>query len=265
MRTLVIINGVTGALGAACLAQFSREQGVTILGLSRQAPKAETFCVDGYLPDCTLICSIGDITDQLHCKLFVDHINPSIYQEILYIHAVGVYPFEVDDSGNLQMLNDDDGDGIDDRVLNLSYKAFFAMTEPLQGLGVPIKTLLFGGIADKFRPPVHTSWCKVIERVKGAMKERIMKVQNTSYFVLNISSVICPHELLTRPFVFQHTNASPQSWLMPNEVAERVVELMLSGITGLVEDELFHKANYYEVDYFSDSKFTPRKMAELGL
>lgn len=103
-----------------------------------------------------------------------------------------------------------------------------------------------------------------MEMTKERMKNEVARQNNISFFVLNVSSVICPHETMTRPFVFRHTNADPAFWLMPHEVAERVVRLTVSEKTGFVEDELFHSANYYEEEYFSDDKFTNRKKAELG-
>lgn len=96
------------------------------------------------------------------------------------------------------------------------------------------------------------------------MKLRVIQKDKISFFILNISSVICPHEIIARPFVFQNTNADPIFWLMPHEVAERVVALIFSKKNGFVEDELFHKADYYEKDYFTGTKFTNRKKAELG-
>jgi len=265
MKTLIIINGVTGALGAACLARFSREHGTTIVGLSRQAQKVDTFCANGYLPDNTLICSIGDISSKEACKSFSQKIDKSFYEKIIYIHAVGVYPFELDTTGNIHVSNDNDNDGIDDRVVKLSHDAFFAMTEALEGVGLPVRALIFGGIADKFKPAVHKSWWTVIEKTKDRMKKEAEQKNKTSFFVLNISSVICPHELITRPFVFQNTNADVSFWLMPHEVAEQVAALVFSKRNGFVEDRLFHKADYYEEDYFADPKFTKRKKAELGI
>jgi len=264
MKTLVVINEVTGAIGSACLARFSRERNTNILGLSRQALPAETFYTNRYLPDNTLICSIGDISKPTDCKSLAQKIDPELYDRIVYIHAVGVYPFELDNTGNIHVSHDDDNDGIDDRVIELSHKAFFAMTEALKSTGPPIKALIFGSIADKFRPAVHRSWWAVIDMTKERMKNEVARENSVSFFVLNVSSVICPHEIITRPFVFQHTNADPAFWLMPHEVAERIVELTLSEKTGFVESELFHNASYYEEGYFSDDKFTNRKKAELG-
>jgi hypothetical protein len=264
MKTLIIINGVTGAIGSACLARFSREHDTAIIGLSRKAPDIDTFTKKGILPDTSLLCSIGDITQKSTGVRLTERIDKTRYKKIIYIHAVGVYPFEFDTAGNVSVSHDDDNDGIDDRVLHLSYDAFFAMTDVLKETGLEVKALILGSISDKFRPTVHTSWWTVMEKIKVRMKEITEKEENISYVVLNISSVICPHEMLTRPFVFQNTNADPRFWLMPHEVAERVHALVCSKKTGCIEDEIFHKADYYEDDHFSEEKFITRKMNELG-
>lgn len=265
MKTLVIINGVTGAIGSACLAQFSREPNTNIIGLSRQAQNADVFCVDGFLPNNTLICSIGDISSITDCENFVEKINRKFYGKIVYVHAVGIYPFELDGKGNIFVSNDDDGDGVDDRVVKFSHTAFFAIVQALKILELPISALIFGGIADKFKPAVHKSWWTVMEMIKARMQKELLQNKLVSFFVLNISSVICPHEVITRPFVFQKTNADAQFWLMPHEVAERVQLLLLAKSSGFLETEFFHDADYYEDDHFAEKKFTQRKKDELGI
>ncbi len=266
MNTLVIINGVTGAIGTACLARFSREHNVTIYGLSRKANLYPSFINEGYLPNNSIICSIGDITNKNNCEKFISSINLSLYKKIIYIHAVGVYPFEIDELGNIKVSNDHDNDGIDDRVLELSYNAFFAMTNALKSTNKKISSLIFGGIADKYKPPVHKSWWTVMEKVKENMNKIIVKDKNINFFILNISSVICPNEIITRPFVFQNTNANPRFWLMPHEVAEETAILTFSDLhKGFINQDLFHNAEYYQDDYFSYDKFTNRKKAELGI
>jgi len=53
---------------------------------------------------------------------------------------------------------------------------------------------------------------------------------------------------------------------MPHEVAEEIAMLTLSdSYRGLVQQDLYHKADYYQDDYFADKKFTDRKKAELGI
>ncbi|MES2060035.1 MAG: hypothetical protein V4438_03330 [Patescibacteria group bacterium] len=266
MKTLVIINGVTGAIGTACLARFSREIDTTIIGLSRKAKPYYEFVRDGHLPDKTIICNVGDPITESGCKSFVGAIDHVLYEKIIYVHALGVYPFEIDIDGNVKVSNDADGDGIDDKVVELSYNAFFAMVTAIRSANKPLDALIFGGVADKHKPAVHKSWWTVMQIVKENMKKIVQEGTDTNFFVLNISSVICPHEILTRPFVFEDTNADPRFWLMPHEVAEEVANLTLSDTNqGFIEQDLFHKADYYQDDYFTEEKFTDRKKAELGI
>lgn len=263
-KTLVIINGVTGAIGTATLASFSRKEAVTIYGLSRQGQAIDALREDEYLPDSSLICSIGnDISSRDACERFVSSINQSLYSKIIYVHAVGLYPFEIDKMGELKVTHDYDGDGIDDRVMSLSFEAFFSMTTALDTFGVEVKALVFGGIADKHKPEVHHSWWKVMELVKKRIKNE--KKRNIKYCVLNISSVICPHEILTRPFVFSKTNADPKYWLKPSEVSDKVLEITETQTEAYKEIDLFRPASYYSDDYFSEDKFTSRKRLELGI
>jgi hypothetical protein len=263
MKKLVIINGVTGAVGTACLARFSREKNIVIYGLSRKGFDIKEFLVDSLLPQSTNIFSIGNITDQKDCEAFVRSINLESFESIIYVHAVGYYPFELDDKGNIFIANDKNGDGIDDRVTELSYNAFFGMVNSLLTLDKPINALVIGSVSDKHEPEVHASWWKTMRTVRETMQQS--KKDNVSFSILNISSVICPHEILTRPYVFQSTNADASFWLMPNEVADEIYLMTNTSTKGFSEKDLFHQASYYEDNYFTGAQFTERKKSELGL
>jgi hypothetical protein len=139
------------------------------------------------------------------------------------------------------------------------------MTEALVSVGLPLKALIFGSVSDKFKSIVHKSWWTVMGKIKERMKSEVENKNDVSYFVLNISSVIDPSELIIRPFVFQKTNADASFWLMPHEVAEQAISLLFSKKKGFTEDELFHKADYYENDYFEEYKYLERRKSELGI
>ncbi len=265
MKTLIIINGVTGAIGSACLAELSRNPNIDIYGLSRKALPFKKFLRNGNLPTNTIVCSIGDISDPSLCKSFTEKIDKNAYGRIIYIHAVGIYPFEIDKSGKIEVAHDEDGDGIDDRVLKLSDNAFFGMVNALETTGLPLHGFIFGGIADQYEPVVHKSWWTVMKKVKEKMRLESERNSDLSFTLLNISSVICFNELLTRPFVFQDTDAHPRFWLKPHEVGERVVEIICTPKKGLVEEFLFHESDYCGKNYFLDERFTPRKYRELGI
>lgn len=263
MKRLVIINGVTGAIGSACLAVFSRDSRNTIYGLSRRGLNFAEFLQEGHMPDSTLVCSVDNIVTGI--EPFFDAVNFSLYEEVVYIHAVGMYLFEMDSFGRVRVENDSDSDGINDEVMNLSYHAFFAALQPLVKRSQSVKIFIFAGLADRYEPQVHQSWWKTMKLVKDRATEVCKENQNLAATMLTISSVMCPNELITRPFVFRDTDAQGCFWLMPHEVAFEVERLASSDSAGFYERPLFHPASYFQEDYFTDGPFTVRKQRELGI
>ncbi len=259
-KNLFIINGCSGAIGNACLSILAQNPNNVVYGLSRKANHFTSF--GKTLPEKTIVFSIGnDIADKKVLTDFEKTIPKKAFSSINYIHAVGYYPFELNQLGKIEVENDLDGDGINDTCKKLTLDAFTRTCEVLKK-DCQFKALIFGGLADKFEPEVHQSWWKIISKVREYM--RINITDKVSMNILNISSVICFHELQTRPFVFTNTDGDASFWLTPYEVAEKVYST-LSVSTGFSEQDFFKPAPYYQEDYFSNEKFTPRKKLELGL
>jgi hypothetical protein len=264
VKRLIIINGVTGALGSACLALCSRNPENTIYGWSRKGLPYMDFLVSGIMPDVTLICSVGK-EDLKGYHMLLDRINFSLYEKVIYIHALGVYPFEISPEGTITVTDDHDKDGINDLVTKLSHDFFLSVLNKLIKKSARVQALIFGGLVDKHEPLVHQSWWKTMKKIKARCIEVVSKNKKVSVMVLNISSVICPNELITRPFVFRDTDAKSCFWLMPHEVAEEVDRLTTGDSQGFYECELFHPSGYYRPGYYADENFTVRKKRELGI
>jgi hypothetical protein len=81
--------------------------------------------------------------------------------------------------------------------------------------------------------------------------------------ILNISSAICSHELITRPFVFINTNADHSCWLSPFEIGKKIVKEFRTKTGGYHEKDIFNHWAEFKPDYYQDRNFTPKKMAEL--
>lgn len=260
-KKIVIISGITGAIGSALFAEYGQDQNTVIYGISRKALPFESFLKEGKLPLKTLICSIGSLND--YSELF-KHINYDI-GEIIYVHSLGLYPFEVNREGAITIENDSDKDGVNDDVTKLTFNAFVSATQNLQKYWKGIsKCILFGGIADKYRPSVHQSWWKTIERVKEYMKIETRNNPNLSMSVFNISSVLCPHEVITRPFVFTDTDAEQAYWLHPYDLTRFVARETEKVKPGFREFERYNiKPGFSSDTYYEDQHFTPRKVKEL--
>lgn len=263
MKKLVIISGITGAIGNALLAEYGKHKDAVVYGISRQALNLLSFInpKTGKIYPSTLICSVPGNNEDGY-KEFVKFIDFSIFSEIIYVHALGLFPFEVNEQGEHIVNHDEDGDGIDDRCMYLSYTLFRLITsEIIKSSVCPVQCVIFGSLADKFGPLAHKSWCHVINIVKKYMKEAANN--EISMFLLNISSVICSHELISRPFVFINTDADHFYWLTPWEISKEIAK-ELKRVKGYYhEKELFNCNPGFDVDYYQDRKFTPRKIAEL--
>jgi hypothetical protein len=260
-KKIIIISGVTGAIGTALFAEYGQDRNNVVYGISRKALPVEAFLKGGLLPHQTLICSIGDAAD--YSTLFA-HIDYDV-SEVVYVHALGLYPFEVDTSGNIVIENDVDKDGVNDEVTKLSFTAFVSATQNLEKYWQGKTTcLIFGSIADRHQPAVHQSWWKTIEKVKQYMRGRAVANANLSMIVFDISSVLCPHEVITRPFVFTNTDADQAYWLHPYELAQFVVESASNARPGFHELEKYRaKPGFEPGKYYKDDCFTPRKVREL--
>lgn len=269
MKKLVIINGITGAIGSACLAHFGFQKDVVVYGISRKACDLYLFTIediDRKLPASTLICSISENDAYRAAYSFVSAINEKNFSEIIYIHAVGFYPFEIDNKGNHIVDVDLDEDGIDDRCDELTRHLFCAFYQAISFMiKKPMHAFLFGGIADKHEPVAHRSWWTTMNKTKQVVKLYQKNNPESGYVSLvNISSVLCPNELITRPFVFSQTDAHPIYWLTPMEVVLFLQTILSSGQEGKFKEyELFKKKPNFNLWYYEDENFTPRKVAEI--
>jgi hypothetical protein len=265
MKKLIIISGITGAIGNALLPALVKDY--VIYGISRKGLPMSKFINEKTQKffDATFICSIDGL-DASAVEKFTSSIDYHLFSKVIYIHAVGLYPFEVNEHGEHVVENDIDGDGINDDVMNLTHNY---LTEMISSIGwkcltnniKPFSAVTFGGIADVHQPIVHESWWKTMQKTKIFLKQ--IGQGSATMHILNLSSVICAHEVMTRPFVFINTNAEPQYWLTPEEVAQKVKNLIADDRPGFFEEDLFHWSPYYKDGYYSNEKFTPRKVKEL--
>jgi hypothetical protein len=253
-KNLYIINGVSGSIGNALLALIARNSENVVYGLSRKAIGFHKF--GKVLPEYTLVTSIGEnIADDFIIGNFIKSCDIHRYKTVTYIHAVGLYPFEINGTEN-----DLDNDGVNDDCLRLTYTAFSLVCNTINNeKHKNFAAVIFGSISDRYHLSVHHSWWKTIEKTKQYMKN--IASDNISMNIINISSVVCFHELLTRPFVFIKTNAVPEPWLTPFEVAQKTLDV-LKEKNKYCEVDYFHHAQYHNSEYFSEEKFTQRKIDE---
>jgi hypothetical protein len=267
-KKLYIIPGISGAIGNAFLIRLANDPGVVVYGISRKAEPYTSFVQEGTgkFPLRTFICSLGEL-DAVSLKDFVRRIDMAAFESVVYVHALGHYPFEVSVKGEHLLTNDHNSDGINDLTYDLTYRVFTEFTAALKEVAVlskvPMTCMLFGSITDKYRLKEHQSWWKVIVMTRAYM-ERVAS-SAVGMHLVNISSVICSHELATRPYVFIDTDADPRYWLDPSDLALKVIEkLKKSGsFCGFQTYDIYNPRPGITAAYFSARTFKRRKMAEL--
>jgi hypothetical protein len=261
MKRLVIIPGVTGTIGNIALMAYGSKKNTIIYGISRQAMALENFINEGTgkFHCSTFACSLSGTKKSY--REFVNLIDFKKFSEVICIHALGVYPFEINEKGEHVVQNDLDGDGIDDRCTLLSYDVFRWITsEIIKKTKIPIKFVTFGGLADEHKPKIIDSWWQTMEKVRSYMKK--MADNRIGMYKFNISSVFCPQELLRRPFVFVNTKAEHRRWLSPTQLAKNILkELKNNG--GYHEFNIYNHWKKLTPDYYSDERLTERRLKEL--
>jgi len=269
-KKLVIISGITGAIGNAFLCKYSREENTVIYGISRKAENINEF-IDketGKLFPATFIADIEGLKKENILSL-VDNIDYSFFESVTYVHLLGLYPFEVNKKGEITVENDKDGDGINDNVLELSYRVFKNFTEEIhkhtKKENIDFALITMGGIADKYKPMAHQSWWRVKEINRDWMKS--IASDSTGLTIIDICSVVCSHEIITRPHVFVQTDAYVKYWIFPHEIVDRFFKKVKGGeinvFKGFSETEIFNIKPGFDLEYYENFKFTPRKVKEI--
>lgn len=266
MKNLVIISGITGAIGNAFLYEYAKKENTVIYGLSRKGASLNDFLKNEatQLPAKTLITNIGELTTE-NIENFVKTIPTQEFESITYVHALGLFPFEINPTGESVVENDKDNDGINDEVKHLSHDVFVQMVTSLEkNVNTKIATVFFGSLSDHFKPTAHQSWWKTKSLVKKFMQSKSATIGSN---IIDISSVICTHEIITRPFVFTNTDAEIKYWLSPVELTHRFFDQIKKSnidiFKGFREFEIFNKKPGFKVEYYEDVNFTNQKIQEI--
>lgn len=265
---LIIISGITGAIGNAFLCKYSREKGAVIYGISRKAQPYQRF-IDPEtekLSDQSFIASIDDLSDE-SIGSFVAKIDFEKFESITYVHCVGTFPSEIDLDGKLMVENDNDGDGINDEVMELSHNSFVRMINAIEiakSSSIKLSAIIFGSIADAHKPMVIQSWWRTKELTVKFMQE---KSENIGMHMINVSSVTCSNEMIDRPQVFTKTDADIRYWLLPTELTDRFFKEIdfekIDMFRGYHEYEIFNVKPNFGINHFENSNFTARRIKEV--
>src|SRR3989344_7472368 len=149
---LVIITGTNGKLGETYLEHIVKLPQVKCLAIIRKEPLKNVNGVE---------YKFADLLNSKQVKKLIDSIDFSTYAEIIFIHPVGMFKFELLGFPGV----DKDKDGIDDEVFASNVLTFLHIFNALKQKVEKIKGLrfticAFGSISDKYNIPFWKSYTK---------------------------------------------------------------------------------------------------------
>lgn len=259
---LVIISGVTGSIGSAIFSRLAVDPDVHILGISR---KGLSLSVVDMVPAHNFVVAV-DLTSHDAVADLCNKLDFSRYSDISYIHCVGKFKTEIDNTTyHVAVSNDADGDGIDDEVRIGVVDACLPMVQELvcRSIGLPVMCVRFGSLSDKYPIPCFQSWQKSTVIVEAALRELAQEHEHLRAMAYRLSTVFNVDELIARPYLFA-VHQSTDYWVSPHTVAERVVGDMAAPPTeSWTEREIYIPNPLFVPTYFSEEEVYRRRVKEL--
>jgi len=212
---LVVITGVTGKLGEAYLDELAKHSEVKCVGFTRREPENRLEGVE---------YRYADLLNKHQVRKAVASLNLEEFDEVLLIHPVGMFKFEL--MGFPQV--DKNKDGIDDEVFASNVLTFLHTFKALKERVKRIKRLkftacAFGSISDKYSIPFWASYTRSKDLLREIIKSAAIndKTKLTRGIFVNVSTTDTGNERNLRPF------ANKKYWLKTEEIVRASLPLLL--------------------------------------
>ncbi|MFA6073025.1 MAG: SDR family NAD(P)-dependent oxidoreductase [Candidatus Woesearchaeota archaeon] len=233
-NTLVIISGASRGIGKAFLNHYSQQPNTNCIGLTRSKNTNQQYAQ-------------LDLLQTNKVKEFVNHLNLTDVDKVIYMHSIGIDKFEPNGKPHI----DTDNDGIDDEVYSSNVTAFKNLAEPLMdriySKRLPLTIINIGSLSDMFEVPFWQSFSKSKNQVRQYMKansnEKIKGV------MLNVSSTLDEEgRKYGRPF------ADTTYWQKAEDLVSKSVKFIDGHEPGVgyIEADFFNPSPFYRPDYFTN-------------
>ncbi len=254
---LAIITGVNGALGKAYANRFSVQEQFKCIGISRSEVSDKNLRV-------TYVENV-DLLDAEKTRLLVaNHLSLDNVSEVLLIHPVGKFKFEI----NQQPQLDVDGDGMDDEVYASNVITFKNIEGPLtevvrqQGKITDLLLCGFGSVSDRYKIPLWLSYSRAKDILRQYISVRARQngsnIHVKGVFV-NVSSVNTGNENKLRPF------ADKTHWLEPEEIVDDSFPVFFQRRIRNIEMDVFNPIVGFDPErYYSIESVRERWFREMG-
>lgn len=245
-KKLVMVTGGNGSLGKSYLEKLRGMPGIKCLGIVRPH-LGETNNNEEILE--------VDLLEESEVSAQIRRIDLSTVSEVVLIHSVGKFRFEVKGSPVI----DEDKDGIDDEVYKSNVITFYNLIKPLLtklneqsavGNFIPMTVCAFGSISDKYEIPYWQSYTKAKEILRHFIRSLVGHKASGLIrgLFINLSSVDTENERQLRP------KADRTYWLKCEEIVEQTLPLLLEQGPFWQEVDVFKKDPTFDPEYYYDLK-----------
>ena len=206
---LVIITGTTGKLGAEYLKNFQFNKDYRCLALVRN----KSIPLEN-----NVYYRFADLFNLEEVRASLSNLDIKPYNEIIFIHPIGMFKFEVQ---GIPLL-DKNKDGIDDEIFLSNVTTFLNVFKILKdkikkekNSKIKLTIFAFGSITYNYNIPFWQSYTRSKQYLKRIIMRNIKeKPFRIRCVFVNVSTVDTGNERNLRPY------ADRRYWLIPKEIVK---------------------------------------------
>lgn len=260
MKTLAIIAGAAGEIGSSFSKAFA-DKGIDVIAIIRTKKLSFSSPLIS-----EVVCHLDDKKD-IESKF--ENISIEDYQEVIYLHTIGVDKFDPRGYPNIQPMQT-----IDPEVYTTNVNSFkYLMRYLVQRVGnhnisiknnTRLKIAMIGGVADKHAPFVIESFCEAKYIIRQYIQSQVnLYPEWVSGLSINVTSTITESALKVRP------HADTKYWLKPDDVVNRSLEILLTNFTsrdGYGEIDIIKELPNFVQGYYENDEMLYKKWSrETGI
>jgi hypothetical protein len=255
-KTLVIVAGAAGEIGTTFIKETLKNNGY-VIGVIRNTQldiESDNFEM--------IQCSLDKEND---IKQKFNNVDVSQYENIIYLHTIGVDKFNPRNYPNVTKMPTIDPDVYDTNVNSFKYLLRYLGSKIYhlnkQGKNIKFKTIAIAGTSDKYTPFVIEDFCEAKFIIRQYIQSYISRFPEWfSGLAINVTSTITKSALAVRPF------AKTDYWLTPKDVVDESFEEFTDMKKGYIEIDLVKFSPNYVEGYYEDKDMLYTKWsAETGI
>lgn len=210
---LAIVTGVTGKLGETYLERLAKLPNVKCIGFARRNPEEKYDGVE---------YKFADLLKKSEIQREISRIDVKKFSEIVFIHPVGMFKFELAGFPG----HDLNKDGIDDEVFSSNVLTFLhvfrAIKKKARENDLRLTVCAFGSISDKYHVPFWASYTKSKNKLRRIIKFNAVHDRRIRGIFVNVSTTDTGNERNLRPC------ADREYWLKTEEIVRASLPIILN-------------------------------------